>query len=141
MAAISRRTPSPWQTKRGATSWSGESLVSRTSRRIASVRRRRRGRWLGKLMPSSLPGAAARPADRRTGRRPRLRDERRAERDRAGLVWHAVGYVAELGEARRRRVAYRGEPRDGAHLRGMLPGRVTAARLHGVCAGENDPIH
>ena len=49
-------TPRPDRTNKGKTSCAGASCVSRTMRRSASVRRRRRGRYEGKLgMAAKIP--------------------------------------------------------------------------------------
>ena len=65
MDGISRRCPSPPHTNSGATRLSGDSRVSRTCCRSASVRRRRRSRWVGKLTrdpPRSVARCRARPS-------------------------------------------------------------------------------
>src|SRR5450432_3500573 len=54
MEEISRRIPSPGQTKRGRINCDGWSRVSRTRLRIDSVERSRRGRSMGKGIHSDF---------------------------------------------------------------------------------------
>src|SRR5690606_5144056 len=56
IASMASRRPSPSITKSGMTRWSTERYVSRAIRRIAAVRRSRRGRWTRSYVFRSMAG-------------------------------------------------------------------------------------
>ena len=109
----------PSFTNIGSTSWRGRSVVSATSRRSAGVARSRRGRWVGKAMPSvrgvaSVPvGDAPCPCRVAAARGGRAREPRRA-----------------ADRQRRRIFAFRGRRQGtlGAQPRRVLGQRVDQRR-------------
>src|SRR5450432_1204790 len=108
---ISRRTPVPGQTKSGKMKLSGESVVSRTRRRSAGVRRRRRGRVSGKAMRESVADLfELRPVG----------PERARERRHARGVGHDVDADAEVARDGGRRGA------DDGHRAGCERGGAPA---------------
>ncbi len=143
--------PRPSHTNSGAIRLSGQSRVSRTSRRIVSLRRRRRGRCSGKLtcgLPRPTRSRAAIASARRssTVSRPRRRppgQAREAPRSWSGQSTRPAG-VPEPGQIRQAPVhrarlrALDGEQNAIAAKRGAASPAASAASDSAACGTACD---
>src|SRR5512141_1485177 len=99
IASIGRRRPDPFRTNNGSTSCDGTRLVARTRRRSASVRRRRRPRYVGNdgmllgLGRDELPCIAKLHQQARCTTRSQVRGESPARiLGRGGIDWSGTAH-------------------------------------------------